>query len=130
MQQLLTGKTKFAGFSDEWQTVMLGDISIYRNGGSFENEIVENGKYYLITLNSLDIHGNLKKEHKTINTCCDFLDKDDLIMILSDIAHGNFLGLTNIIPRNSKYILNQRVGAITPDKNINSYFLSKYINFQ
>ena len=48
-------------------------------------------------------------------------------MILSDIAHGFFLGLTNVIPEDDKYVLNQRIGALKP-KNINPYFLSKLLN--
>ena len=34
---------------------------------SIEEYIIENGKYLLITLNSIDISGKLKVEHKTVN---------------------------------------------------------------
>jgi len=112
----------------EWEEVRLSEIIQYKNGGSFESEVVDNGKYYLITLNSIDINGNMKLEHKTINSNNNSLKKDDLIMILSDVAHGYFLGLTNIIPEDNKYILNQRVGALKPNNNTNSIFLSKLIN--
>lgn len=45
----------------QWEFKNLGEICIYKNGGSFEKEIVEEGIYNLITLNSIDIDGNLKK---------------------------------------------------------------------
>lgn len=49
-------------------------------------------------------------------------------MVLSDVAHGNFLGLTDIIPKNNKYVLNQRMGALKNLKGVTSEYLSYYIN--
>jgi type I restriction enzyme S subunit len=119
---------RFKEFSDDWEEVKLSEITQYKNGGSFEKYVVANGKYYLITLNSININGDMKLEHKTINRNDNSLKKNDLIMILSDVAHGDFLGLTSVIPENNKYILNQRVGALKPHDYINSIFLSKLIN--
>ena len=128
MQDLLTGKKRIGGFNDKWEMTKLGNIIDYKNGKSFENQVVENGKYQLITLNSLDINGDLKNENKTVNVNDNSLNKNDIIMILSDIAHGNFLGMTNVIPENDKYVLNQRIGALRPRKNINSVYISKLLN--
>ncbi|MGJ0338672.1 restriction endonuclease subunit S [Aliarcobacter cryaerophilus] len=128
MQKLLSGEVRFGGFTDEWDEVRLGEICEYKNGGAFEEYIIENGKYLLITLNSIDISGKLKVEHKTVNINDNSLKKDDLIMVLSDVAHGDFLGLTDVILENDRYVLNQRMGALKPKKNLNSFFLSKLIN--
>ena len=107
----------------------LGNVCEYKNGGSFENNVVENGKYNLITLNSIDIKGDIKNGHKKVNEADWFLKKDDLIMVLSDVAHGNFLGLVDIIPQNNKYVLNQRMGLLRKiDNNVNLVFLRKFIN--
>lgn len=127
-QKLLSGEVRFGGFNDEWEEVRLGEICEYKNGGAFEEYIIENGKYLLITLNSIDISGKLKVEHKTVNINDNSLKKDDLIMVLSDVAHGDFLGLTDVILENDRYVLNQRMGALKPKKNLNSFFLSKLIN--
>ena len=128
MQKLLSSEVRFGGFTDEWDEVRLGEICEYKNGGAFEEYIIENGKYLLITLNSIDISGKLKVEHKTVNINDNSLKKDDLIMVLSDVAHGDFLGLTDVILENDRYVLNQRMGALKPKKNLNSFFLSKLIN--
>ncbi|MBZ7986236.1 restriction endonuclease subunit S [Campylobacter sp. Cr9] len=129
MNELLSGKTRFANFTTPWQEVKLADICEYKNGGAFEKFVVENGKKYLITLDSISIDGKLKKEHKMIdNIECECLKKNDIVMILSDVAHGYFLGLTGIIPCDDLYVLNQRVGLLRPNENIDSYFLSSYIN--
>lgn len=128
MQEFLTGKRRLKGFSGEWKKVKLGDICVYMNGKSYENKISDYGKYYLITLNSLDINGKLKSNHLRINKPNEFLSKDDIVMILSDVAHGYFLGLTDVIPENEKYVLNQRVGALRSIKAILPKYLSFYIN--
>jgi len=111
----------------DWEEKRLGEVSEYKNGKSFENDIIEDGTYNLVTLNSIDINGCLKNEHKKVNINDSSLNKNDLIMVLSDVAHGDFLGLTDIIPDNS-YVLNQRMGALKPKIRLSSYFLSKYIN--
>lgn len=132
MPQIFNQKLRFKDENGEeypdWKEKKLESVIIYSNGKTFENNVVENGKYFLITLNSLDIKGTLKKEHKTINVKDNCLKKDDLVMVLSDIAHGYFLGLTAVIPENDKYVLNQRMGALRPKIKINSQYLSEYIN--
>jgi type I restriction enzyme S subunit len=52
----------------------------------------------------------------------------DLVMILSDVAHGNFLGLTDVIPTDN-YVLNQRIGGLRAKTTTNVKFVSAYINF-
>ena len=113
----------------EWEEKKLGEVCEYKNGGSFESKVIENGKYNLITLNSVDINGNIKDTHKTVDGASWFLQKNDLIMVLSDVAHGNFLGLVDIIPENDKYVLNQRMGLLRKkDNQADLNFLRTYIN--
>lgn len=45
MQQLLTGKTRLPGFSDEWVENKLGKISHIKTGSRNGDQAVENGKY-------------------------------------------------------------------------------------
>jgi type I restriction enzyme S subunit len=122
-------KLRFKEFCGEWEEERIEDIFLYKNGGSFEKNIIDNGQYNLVTLNSIDINGELKKEHKTINIESNFLNKNNLIMVLSDVAHGNFLGLTAIIPESNKYILNQRMGALSLKTNDNIKFIRFFINY-
>ena len=130
MQRVLSGEVRFNGFTNEWKTMRIGDICEYKNGNSFENYIDENGKLFLITLDSITIDGRLKNNHKKINIDTkELLSKNDIVMILSDIAHGYFLGLTAVIDKDNCYVLNQRVALLKPNNIIvNSYFLSKLIN--
>ena len=111
----------------DWEEKKLGEICDYKNGGSFEKLIIESGEFNLITLNSIDIEGNMKNTHKRVNVNDNSLSEGDLIMVLSDVAHGNFLGLTEIIP-NNKFVLNQRMGALKPKLSINRFYLKCFIN--
>ncbi len=131
MQKLFSQTLRFKDENGEefpeWEVKKLGEVCEYKNGGAFENQLSENGKYFLISLNSLDINGNLKQEHKRLDFSDNSLQKGDLVMVLSDVAHGNFLGLTDIIP-NDNFVLNQRMGALKPKLVINKYYLKTFIN--
>lgn len=129
MNNTKTPTLRFCEFSDELSLSRLGELCEYKNGGSFENYLDESGKYFLITLNSIDIEGNLKSNHKKVLEAEWYLQKNDLIMVLSDVAHGNFLGLVDIIPEDNKYVLNQRMGLLRNSlKSIDTRYLRSYIN--
>lgn len=138
MQKLFPSEEKtvpewrFPEFKDrgEWKEKKLREVCNYWNGKSHESKVNENGEYYLITLNSIDLDGNLKSEMKKITYTDYSLKKNDLIMVLSDIAHGNFLGLTAIIP-SDRYVLNQRMGGIRikDERNVSPFFICAYINY-
>ncbi|CAK3165398.1 type I restriction enzyme, S subunit [Vibrio crassostreae] len=118
---------RFKGFSWEWDAALLKDVSTYSNGGSFENDVKDEGKYELVTLKSVDMNGNLVSSGRCIDVEAPTLPKDTLVMILSEQSPG-LLGMTARIPVSDKYVLNQRVAEIRPLKNIESYFLSMAVN--
>lgn len=133
MQKIFSQEIRFRDDNGEdfpnWEKKRLGEVCDYKNGGSFEKNVVENGKYNLISLNSININGDLKDSHKTVNSADWFLEKGDLVMVLSDVAHGDFLGLVDIIPKDNEYVLNQRMGLLrVASKNIDLIFLRFYIN--
>ncbi|WP_212866048.1 restriction endonuclease subunit S [Helicobacter pylori] len=126
--ELLSQRKRLKGFNQAWQKVRLGDICEFSNGGAYETLIVENGDFKLISLNSIDIDGNLKNTMKRVNFYDNSLRQDDIVMVLSDIAHGDFLGLCAVIPSND-YVLNQRMGRLRIRNDcINILFLRLYIN--
>ncbi|WP_187890149.1 restriction endonuclease subunit S [Helicobacter pylori] len=126
--ELLSQRKRLKGFNQAWQKVRLGDICEFGNGGAYETLIVENGDFKLISLNSIDIDGNLKNTMKRVNFYDNSLKQDDIVMVLSDVAHGDFLGLCAVIPNND-YVLNQRMGRLRKKNDcINILFLRLYIN--
>ena len=111
-----------------WSTYKLDDICLYKNGEAFEQQVNNSGMYKLISLNSLDIDGNLKPAEKFVNSANWYLEENDLIMVLSDVATGEFLGLCDVIPKNNEYVLNQRMGLLRLKTEDNIKYIRYFIN--
>ena len=101
----------------------------YKNGKGHEDKQTDSGDFELVNLNSISIDGGFKHSGKFINESDDgILYKNDLVMILSDVGHGDLLGRVALIPDDNKFILNQRVALLRPNKTVNPEFLFFYIN--
>ena len=134
MQKLFSQEVRFKDENGEefpeWEQTKINTLFSYANGKSNEQYVTDAGKYNLITLNSIDINGNLKTFHQKVNETDYSLIKNDLVMALSDVAHGFFLGLVDIIPNNN-YVLNQRMGRLRlyKAKDADIRFLRTIINY-
>lgn len=135
LTKILAGKNsnqpilRFRNFKNNWKQYRLKDLYTYSNGKAHEQRQQLNGKYELINLNSISIDGSLKSSGKYVNKSKDILKKNDLVMVLSDIAHGLLLGRVAVIPKDNKYVLNQRIALLRPQKNDeNSNFMASLIN--
>lgn len=120
-------KLRYKGYSS-YSYSSIDKEFVFFNGKAYEQDMDKNGDYEIISLNSINIEGQLNKNLNKLNTKDKKLESGDLVMILSDVAHGYFLGVTAIILENNKYVLNQRVGGLRAIKNYNSSFLRYYIN--
>ena len=75
---------RFPEFDGEWEEKMLGEVTIYKNGGSFENSVKNHGVFNLITLKSVNTEGELINSGKYIDDkSTETLCKGTLVMILS-----------------------------------------------
>ena len=119
---------RFEGFSDDWEQRKLGEVATYKNGKGHEENQSDEGTYELINLNSISIDGGLKPSGKFIEDGSDTLLENDLVMVLSDVGHGDLLGRVAIIPENNRFVLNQRVALLRINDDTNPYFLFSIIN--
>ena len=127
-QGQLVPEIRFKGFEGDWEEKKLSELSNYSNGKGYESFQSKTGKYELINLNSISIDGGLKPSGKFISHADTTLKENDLVMILSDVGHGDLLGRVALIPADDKYVLNQRVALLRPNKDISPYFLYYNIN--
>ncbi|WP_263862879.1 restriction endonuclease subunit S [Ligilactobacillus salivarius] len=112
-----------------WEQRKLSSMTQYKNGKGHEDKQTDSGDFELVNLNSISIDGGFKHSGKFINESDDgILYKNDLVMILSDVGHGDLLGRVALIPDDNKFILNQRVALLRPNKTVNPEFLFFYIN--
>lgn len=119
---------RFLGFADDWEERKLVSMTNYKNGKGHEDKQSTIGKLELINLNSISISGGLKHSGKFIDEADDTLQKDDLVMILSDVGHGDLLGRVALIPEDDRFVLNQRVALLRPNATADPQFLFCYIN--
>lgn len=121
-------EVRFQKFTGDWEPCKLSSLTNYKNGKGHEDKQSDSGKYELINLNSISIDGGLKHSGKFVDEASELLKKDDLVMVLSDVGHGDLLGRVALIPENNKFVLNQRVALLRPNENVNPLFLFSYIN--
>ncbi|MCO5460815.1 restriction endonuclease subunit S [Enterococcus faecalis] len=119
---------RFPGFTEAWEQRKLASMTNYKNGKGHEDKQSTIGKLELINLNSISISGGLKYSGKFIDEADDTLQKDDLVMILSDVGHGDLLGRVALIPEDDRFVLNQRVALLRPNATADPQFLFFYIN--
>lgn len=135
MQKIFSQELRFKDGNgnnySEWIKTNLKFLVTYKNGKGYEKEVVQNGKYNIINLNSISTKGMLKDSGKYSDFEDITLKKNDLIMILSDVAKGNLIGKTAIIDQDDKYLLNQRVASLRiKDESIsNVLFIYYFINY-
>ena len=123
-----TPKIRFKGFTDDWEQRKLSEMTTYRNGRGHEDKQSDSGKYELINLNSVSIDGGLKPSGRFIDESNETLLVNDLVMVLSDVGHGDLLGRVAIIPENNRFVLNQRVALLRPNDSSYPRFLLACIN--
>lgn len=131
MQQLLTGKTRLPGFTDEWVEKKLGDIGVLLNGYAFKSETYNKaGTYNIITI------ANVQNGKLTINDC------NRLISVPSDIQEHQKLKKNDILismtgnvgraclVNANDCLLNQRVGlfVVRDIQNCDKHFIFTIIN--
>jgi type I restriction enzyme S subunit len=121
-------QTEAGVIPEDWETKRLGELFDFTNGRPHEAHLKECGRFSLITLDSIDINGSLKRTHKQTDAWDNSLRKSDLVAVLSDLAKGDLLGLCDLIPEDNLYVLNQRMGRLRARALVNSYFARLQIN--
>lgn len=126
-QTLLTAKTRFKGFSEDWQVVRLGDVCKNFGGKSLEKEVSSSGQYRFISIGNYSIDGKYFDNGQRIslnkNTQEKLLEKNDLVMVLNDkTSDGKIIGSTILIDRDNAYIYNQRSERLVCSERLEPLF--------
>jgi type I restriction enzyme S subunit len=102
MQELLKPK-------EGWVTKKLGELIYYKNGKAHENCVVENGDYVIVNSKFISSDGQIAK-YSNENLCP--VEKDEILMVLSDIPNGKAIAKCFYVNKNNKYTLNQRICSL------------------
>ena len=122
----------------KWESLKLGEVIDVKHGYAFKSEFFANsGKYVLLSPGNCHEEGGLKlKGDKEKYYSSEFpaeylLSEGDIIIVMTDLINtAPILGGAFIIPENSRYLHNQRLGAvkITDDRRIDKGFLYHLLN--
>ena len=112
-------------FFVSWEQRKLFDVAQYRNGKAHENDIDDDGKYVVVNSKFVSTNGEIRKNSNKQN---EPLLKNEIAFVLSDVPNGRALARTYIVEKDGKYTLNQRIAGITPNKDINPYYLYILMN--
>jgi type I restriction enzyme S subunit len=139
MQQLFPAegetlpKLRFSEFLDagEWEEKTLGQVAKYENGKAHEQDISESGDFVVVNSKFISTEGEVRK---FTNTAFCIADKEDILMVLSDVPNGRAIAKCFFVDSDDLYTVNQRICKLTPYKavstflfyvlNRNSYFLA------
>lgn len=129
----LIPELRFPEFTDDgdWKKLVINQVANYENGKAHEQNIVEEGAYVVVNSKFISSDGKVRKY--TDNANC-LANKDDILMVLSDVPNGKAIAKCFYVEENNKFTVNQRICKITATKvnsrilyyvlNRNSYLLS------
>lgn len=107
-----------------WVDTILGTVADYENGKAHENEIDEDGDFIVANSKFISTDGEVVKR---TNTPYCLADKEDILMVLSDVPNGRAIAKCFFVGQSGKYTVNQRICRLR-SKNVNSKFLFYLIN--
>ena len=126
-------KSRFLEFRNDegWQEKTLGQVVNYENGKAHEQDISETGEFIVVNSKFISTEGEVKK---FTNTPFCVANKDDILMVLSDVPNGRAIAKCFYVYVDDLYTVNQRICKLTPSKavgimlfyalNRNAYFLA------
>ena len=132
MQQLLTGKKRLCGFSDEWTIKRLGDLEKMNSGGTPDSS---NSEYYggdIPFLSISDITSTNKYISRTEKTITEkgLRNSSARIFPIKTIMYAMYASLGKCGIANISLSCSQAILGITPSKNIDTeylYYILSYI---
>ena len=110
---------------NNWRETILGEIAHFENGKAHEQYIHDDGNYIVVNSKFIASEG---KEYKRSNENLSPLEKDTIVMVMSDIPHGRALAKCFFIDRGGQYTLNQRICSLRPKEGIDAQFLFYVLN--
>ena len=111
---------------DGVECMRLEDVASYMDGAAHESILGDDGKYIVTKVKFISSDGQFKKY---CDTRLSPVEKDDVIMVMSDLPNGKSLAKCFLIDKDGTYTINQRVCSLTANKDIlNPRFLYYVLN--
>lgn len=133
-EKKLVPEFRFPTFKNEgeWEEKVVSQLAEYENGKAHEQDINEEGKYVVVNSKFISTDGEVRKYTNSANCIA---QKDDILMVLSDVPNGRAIAKCFTVDRDNFYTVNQRICKLTPtnaDSKILYYLLNRnayFLNF-
>ena len=122
----LVPEFRFPTFKNEgeWEEKVVSQLAEYENGKAHEQDINVEGKYVVVNSKFISTDGEVRKYTNSANCIA---QKDDILMVLSDVPNGRAIAKCFVVDRDNFYTVNQRICKLTPT-NANSKILYYLLN--
>ena len=131
MWQLLTGKKRLPGFTDEWETIRLGDWATMNSGGTPTSSVPEyyNGHIPFLSISDITEAGKyINKTEKTI-TEKGLNNSSARMFPAGTIMYAMYASLGKCSIANIELSCSQAILGITPKCRINPEYLYYHLSF-
>jgi type I restriction enzyme S subunit len=118
-------QTELGLIPEDWEIYPLNQIANFQNGKAHEQFIDEHGDYIVVNSKFISTEGEVKK-YSNQNILP--LKKGDITIVMSDIPNGKALAKCFLIDSDDKYTLNQRIGGITANTEVDNNYLCYKLN--
>lgn len=118
-------KTDAGIIPNDWNAPVLAEISDFENGKAHEQFIDDKGDYIVVNSKFISTEGRVAKFSKENLSP---LTRGDIAIVMSDIPNGKALAKCFFIDKDNRYTLNQRIGCIKPNADMDNDYLFYKLN--
>ena len=128
MQKIFSREIRFKDDNgnnySNWEKKRLEEVIYFFNGKGHEQDVSSDGLFIIVNSKFISTNGKVKK-YTNLQKCP--LQKDNIVMVMSDVPNGKALAKCYYIEKDNLYSLNQRICSLK-QKSINMRFLFYLLN--
>lgn len=130
MQQLLTGQKRFAGFTDEWKAVRLGDVAKMNSGGTPASAVPEyyDGNIPWVSIADMTKHGKLISKTERYISQLGLDNSSARIYPKNTILYAMYASIGECSIALNELASSQAILGIQPSSQLNYLYLYYYLS--
>ncbi len=118
-------QTEVGEIPSDWNLAKLSEIVNFENGKAHEQFIDRKGNFTVVNSKFISTEGEVAKfSNKNLS----LLLKGDITIVMSDIPNGKALAKCFFIDKDNLYTLNQRIGGMRSNPEVNNRYLFYKLN--
>ena len=131
MQQLLTGKKRLPGFTEEWVQVKLGDLTTMNSGGTPSSSVAEyyNGNIPFLSISDITTAGKYINKTEKCITEKGLQNSSARMYPIGTIMYAMYASLGKTSISNIELSCSQAILGIQPNHKLDSHYLYYHLSF-